>query len=256
MNPDLHIRRFNNFFADYRCAVDETDYARFELNRNLLIKIAEVENSSLAVYDLHRKQYILADSKFDRKTGYRLNHDFHVNPDYFYELMHPDDFPFVLDTIIKTAEFLNSIPPVEKTAYKLIVDFRLLNTKGSYLRFVQQVVVLELDRNGDIWLILKLVDLVSENSSKVPSQRKLLNMKTGKLVLFNDEVEFPSDRVLSKREAEVLGLISQGLNSKSIAERLFISVNTVNNHRQKILAKTNSWNSSHALTYAKRLGII
>ncbi len=256
MNSDLYIQRFNNFFSDYKCAVDETDYARFELNRNLLLKIAQVENSSLAVYDLNKKQYVLADSKFDRKTGYRLNHDFHVNPDYFYELMHPEDFPFVLDTIIKTLEFLNSVSPVEKTEYKLIIDFRLMNTKAIYLRFVQQVVVLELDRNGDIWLILKLVDLVSENSSKIPSHRKLLNMKTGKLTLFNDEVEYPSDTVLSKRETEVLGLISQGLNSKNIAERLFISVNTVNNHRQKILAKTNSWNSSHALTYAKRLGII
>lgn len=256
MNSRLYLHRFNNFFSDYKCNVDETDYARFEVNKNLLIKIAEVENSSLAVFDLNRKQYILADSKFDRKTGYRLNHDFQVNPDYFYELMHPEDFPFVLDTIIKTVKFLNSIPPAEKTEYKLIIDFRLSGTKGTYLRFVQQVVVLELDRNGEMWLILKLVDLASENSSKEPSQRKLLNMKTGKLTLFNDEVEYPSYTVLSKRETEVLGLISQGLNSKSIAERLFISVNTVNNHRQKIIAKTNSWNSSHALTYAKRLGII
>ena len=256
MNSGLYLQRFNNFFSDYKCEVDETDYARFELNRNLLIKIAEVENSSLAVYDLNRKQYILADSKFDRKTGYRLNHDFHVNPDYFYELMHPEDFPFVLDTVLKTVKFLNLLPPIEKTEYKLIIDFRLLNTKGVYLRFVQQVVVLELDRNGNIWLVLKLVDLVSENSSTIPSQRKLLNMKTGKLTLFYDEVDYPSDTVLSKRETEVLSLISQGLNSKNIAERLFISVNTVNNHRQKILAKTNSWNSSHALTYAKRIGII
>ncbi len=220
------------------------------------MKIAEVENSSLAVYDLNRKQYIISDSKFDNKTGYQLNHEFHVNPDHFYALMHPEDFPFVLDTITRTVKFLNSLPPEVKTDYKLIIDFRLKNDKGVYLRFVQQIVVLELDRNGNIWLILKLVDLVSENSSNVHSQRKLLNMKTGKLTLFNDEAEYASNAVLSKRETEVLGLISQGLNSKSIAERLFISVNTVNNHRQNILAKTNSWNSSHALVYAKRLGII
>jgi DNA-binding CsgD family transcriptional regulator len=256
MNSRSDLQRFNDFFSDYKCEVDEKDYARFELNRNLLIKIAEVENSSLAVYDLNRKHYILSDSKYDVKTGYRLNHDFQVNPDHFYELMHPDDFPLVLDSIIKTIKFLNSLSPVAKTEYKLIIDFRLLNTKGIYMRFVQQVVVLELDRNGNIWLILKLVDLVSQNSSKVPSQRKLLNMKTGKLVLFDHEVNNPSDTLLSKREAEVLGLISQGLSSKTIAERLFISVNTVNNHRQKILAKTNSFNSSQALSYAKQIGII
>ena len=170
--------------------------------------------------------------------------------------MHPDDFPFVLDTILRTFKYLNSLPPSEKSDYKLILDFRLKNSKGAFIRFVQQVIVLELDKNGNIWLILKLVDLVSEISSIVPSQRKLMNMKTGKLTLFNDEVEYPSNTVLSKRETEVLDLISQGLNSKDIAEHLFISVNTVNNHRQKILSKTNSWNSTHALSYAKRLGII
>jgi len=88
MNSRSDLQRFNDFFSDYKCEVDETDYERFELNRNLLIKIAEVENSSLAVYDLNRKHYILSNSKFDMKAGYRLNHDFHVNPDYFYEKMH------------------------------------------------------------------------------------------------------------------------------------------------------------------------
>ncbi|MGE5457245.1 MAG: LuxR C-terminal-related transcriptional regulator [Methanococcaceae archaeon] len=256
MNSELYLQRFNNIFSDYKCVVEESDYSQFELNRKLLVKIAEVENSSLAVYDLNKKQYILADSKFDKKTGYRLNHDFHVNPDYFYGLMHPDDFPVVLNTIIRTITYLNSLPPAEKTEYKLILDFRLKNNRGDYLRFVQQVVVLELDRRGNIWLILKLVDLVSEEFSTLPAQRKLMNIKTGKLTLFNDEGEDPTDKVLSKRETEVLGLISQGLNSKNIAERLFISVNTVNNHRQKILAKTRSWNSSHAIIYAKRIGII
>lgn len=44
MISELYIQRFNNFFSDYKCEVNETDYARFELNRNLLIKIAEVEH--------------------------------------------------------------------------------------------------------------------------------------------------------------------------------------------------------------------
>jgi DNA-binding CsgD family transcriptional regulator len=252
----LYLKKFNDLIAGHKCTVDEEDYERFQLNRNLLVKIAKVENSSLAVYDLNKKQYILSDSKFDSKTGYRLNHDYKVNPDHFYEMMHPDDFPFVLNTVIKTLYFLNELPSHEKTDYKLIVDFRLSDKNGKYLRFIQQVVVLELDRNGEIWLLLKLVDLASENAGNEPSQRKLLNMKTGKLHLFNDKVDNPSEKLLSKRELEVLGLISQGLNSKIIAEHLFISVNTVNNHRQKILSKTKSGNTSHALFYAKRIGII
>jgi DNA-binding CsgD family transcriptional regulator len=103
---------------------------------------------------------------------------------------------------------------------------------------------------------LKLVDLASDDAGNEPSQRKLLNMKTGKLYLFNDIENNPSENLLSKREIEVLGLISQGLKSKNIADRLYISVNTVNNHRQNILSKTKSVNTSHALFYAKQIGII
>lgn len=251
-----YLKKFNELIAGHLCSVDDEDYERFRYNRDLLILIAKVENSSLAVYDLNKKQYLLSDSKFDSKTGYRLNHDFKVNPDHFYEKMHPKDFPFVLDTIIRTINFVNDLPPAEKTDYKLIVDFRLIDKYGKYLRFIQQIVVLELDRTGEIWLLLKLVDLVSENAGDEPSQRKLLNMKTGKLHLFLEEEDNLSERMLSKREIEVLGLISQGLNSKIIAEKLFISINTVNNHRQKILSKTKSENTSHALFYAKRIGII
>ena len=43
--------------------------------------------------------------------------------------------------------------------------------------------------------------------------------------------------VLSKREKEVLMLIVEGLNSKQIAERLFLSERTVSNHRANMLQK-------------------
>lgn len=170
--------------------------------------------------------------------------------------MHPADFPFVIDTVCRTYNFLENLPSAERTDYKLIVDYRLINSSGMYLRFVQQMVVLELDKNGKIWLLLKLFDLVSDKAGNEPPQRKLINLRTWQLHLFNDDNDIPSDRVLTNREVQVLGLISQGLDSKNISERLFISLNTVNNHRQNILSKTRSGNASQALIYAKRIGII
>jgi len=40
--------------------------------------------------------------------------------------------------------------------------------------------------------------------------------------------------ILSTREVEVLGLVSKGFASKEIANKLFLSINTVNNHRLNI----------------------
>lgn len=41
----------------------------------------------------------------------------------------------------------------------------------------------------------------------------------------------------TKRELEILSHISEGLSSKQIANRLFISKNTVDTHRRNILKK-------------------
>ncbi|MEN2434091.1 response regulator transcription factor [Weeksellaceae bacterium A-14] len=55
---------------------------------------------------------------------------------------------------------------------------------------------------------------------------------------------------LTKREIEVMKLICDGFSSKMISEKLFISVNTVETHRKKILMKLNVKNSIGIVKYA------
>ena len=54
----------------------------------------------------------------------------------------------------------------------------------------------------------------------------------------------------SKRELEVLRLICDELTAKEIAERLFISVRTVEGHRNNLLAKTGAKNTAGLVIYA------
>ncbi len=61
---------------------------------------------------------------------------------------------------------------------------------------------------------------------------------------------------LSSREIEILGLVAKGMRSKDIANQLFISINTVNNHRKNLLEKMEVSNSSEAVKLAAKLGII
>ena len=60
---------------------------------------------------------------------------------------------------------------------------------------------------------------------------------------------------LSGREREVLELMSEGCNNAEIAERLFISQNTVKNHVAAILAKLNADNRVQAVVRAVRARI-
>jgi DNA-binding CsgD family transcriptional regulator len=60
---------------------------------------------------------------------------------------------------------------------------------------------------------------------------------------------------LSERERDVLRLISEGLTDKIIAERLFISANTVRSHLERIRAKTGLHRRSELTRLAIELGL-
>lgn len=55
---------------------------------------------------------------------------------------------------------------------------------------------------------------------------------------------------LTRREMEILKLICDGFSSKDISEKLFISINTVETHRKKILLKLNVKNTAGVVKYA------
>lgn len=61
---------------------------------------------------------------------------------------------------------------------------------------------------------------------------------------------------LTEREREVLTLIAEGLTSREIAERLIVSVKTVDRHRENIMAKLNLHNRVELVKYAISRGLI
>ncbi|GGG03383.1 oxygen regulatory protein NreC [Paenibacillus albidus] len=58
--------------------------------------------------------------------------------------------------------------------------------------------------------------------------------------------------LLSKRELEILPLIAKGYGNKEIAEKLFISVKTVEAHKSKIMEKLNLASRPELVEYALR----
>ncbi|MFW5793045.1 MAG: response regulator transcription factor [Bacteroidota bacterium] len=61
---------------------------------------------------------------------------------------------------------------------------------------------------------------------------------------------------LTKRELEVLQLFAEGYNNSEIAEKLFLSVRTIESHKNHILQKTNMKNSVELIKYAIKNKII
>ncbi len=64
------------------------------------------------------------------------------------------------------------------------------------------------------------------------------------------------DLNLTRREEEILQLVCQQFTAEEIAEKLFISVKTVNGHRNNLLQKTGSRNATGLVLYAVKNNII
>ncbi|MBW1937378.1 MAG: response regulator transcription factor [Deltaproteobacteria bacterium] len=61
---------------------------------------------------------------------------------------------------------------------------------------------------------------------------------------------------LTRREQQVMRLLAEGISTKEIAERLFISPKTVENHRTNIMNKLELHSTMELIRYAIRLGLI
>lgn len=65
-----------------------------------------------------------------------------------------------------------------------------------------------------------------------------------------------SEKVLSNKETEVLGLIAKGLTTKEIAAKLFVSTRTIETHRTNILKKFEVKNTAELIKKATEINLI
>lgn len=84
------------------------------------------------------------------------------------------------------------------------------------------------------WLNDNLQAVISKNDA-FESLRRELDELTG--VKDRPAAEESAVRALSPREAEIFGMMGDGLTTRAIAERLGISEHTVQTHRKRIAAK-------------------
>jgi len=99
-----------------------------------------------------------------------------------------------------------------------------------------------------IWLALKLT-----KPKTILIEKEALSEKSETFVINEKEIIRLN---ISKRELEVLQLMSEGLSNQEIAERLFVSLNTIKTHNARLFAKLEVKRRTQAIEIAKKLGLI
>ena len=225
---------------------EELDYDILDKHISVLSKSTVFSGSAVSIFDMYKKCHVY-------ESSYHKELFKNSNGEYTSVQIHPDDYEQVLKNGIAAMKHIFMHNKYTKYS-KLIRECRTL-INGKYKRITEQIQILEIDKRGNIWLSLSIVDISLNQSpfSKVNSQ--LVNFKTGDIFSPLDKY-FDKDTILSQREIEILKWIERGKLSKEIAEYLNISIHTVNTHRQRILEKLNVNNSIEAIKYAQTLGLL
>jgi DNA-binding CsgD family transcriptional regulator len=98
--------------------------------------------------------------------------------------------------------------------------------------------------------MIKKDDLIYFSERLLKSDNQEVMLRQG--VLSDKEEELN----LSKREVEVLQYICKGYNTAEIAEKMFVSFNTIKKHRTNILNKNNCSNTPELINKAMIMGVI
>lgn len=99
-----------------------------------------------------------------------------------------------------------------------------------------------------IWLGLKLT-----HKEEVLIVKEIPVPSSAPFVVNEEEVKRLG---LTKRELEILELIAQGLSNREIADKLFVSENTVKTHSSRLFDKLSAKRRTQAVQIGKQIGLI
>lgn len=206
----------------------------------------------MLVFDCYAKKFIFVSDNIPQSYGIDSKRLFIYGHEPVLKIIHPGDIHYGLLVRKKIYSLLSSLSAEEKMKHKMVHEMRVKNVRGEYIRIIEQEQVIELDKSGDIWLMLSVIDVDASHESEI-TKSHLYNFETREQIFIDlsDTLEEP----LTNRELSVLQLMKQGLLSKEIANSLNVSINTINTHRQNILQKLKANNSIEAVNLAQRLGL-
>ena len=134
-----------------------------------------------------------------------------------------------------------------------LVEFRFLVVEHS-LEIYGGIVALLFAALG-IWLGLKLT-----RKEEVVLVKEVEVVKEVHVPVANEPFSVNEEQLkqlgITKRELEILELIAQGMSNREIAEKLFVSENTVKTHSSRLFDKLSAKRRTQAVQIGKEIGLI
>lgn len=135
-----------------------------------------------------------------------------------------------------------------------ILILTMLNEKSNYIELVNAGALgFVLKTSGKIEFE-KAINAIAEGGNYFSNDILKLIIQQNKITASSPESDSVS--TISGRENNVLQLICQGFTVSEIAEKLFLSVKTIESHRSALLKKTNTKNTINLVIYAIKYKLV
>lgn len=173
--------------------------------------------------------------------------------DFLFRRVHPDDLQQRHIHELAFLRFTRDMSAEERRCYYMEERMRVRDAEDNWIDMEHKCRYLASNDAGAYLLILCVYHLAVECEEPDYHSASIIDIRNGQRKLLTSK---DYGKLLSPREIDVLQLINRGMLSKEIADRLCIAHNTVNRHRQSILAKLKVNNAIEACSLAKRMGVL
>lgn len=176
-------------------------------------------------------------------------------------MLHKDYLAFPYESVTWLANVLEKIPFTDKVNMKLHhCGMRFIRSDGTQIRLFSQGVPIQVDEERNFKYTLNYIQNINHLIKKnFPFYwiRLSYGIENEYIQTFHSGTrESARADLLSVREKEILSLIAEDLDTKEIAEQLYISVNTVGNHRSNMIERLGARDSTALVQLAKMTGMI
>lgn len=228
-------------------------------NYDIINNFKEIPFAAYTINDHSAPAFMYASESVKNLIGYTSRDLIRHGFDLTVEACHPEDINRMVEIHKDIFKLCLSIPAGERSHYKFCNDFRMKRPDGEYIWLLHELSFLSADHNGfPLHSISMLTDISSFKRNDTLSLRIVKNNSHwGALRVFSKQYSLiKGDENLTRREIEILKMIGGGFLTKQIADKLHISVFTVNTHRQHMLRKTNTHTMCELMNYGFERGLI
>lgn len=211
---------------------------------------------AFSVLDFYDYKHLYTEG-FDTYFGYPNEQ---VTAEKILDIVHPEDQEAFGKLYYLCLEGLLHLPIPTKGIGHFCISYRMRDAAGNYHRILETNNIIECCPVTNVPLVnlaqITLAKGLNRSTAvsyyfRIKDEQDSVEIMQGYLSQYDSKVN-----VFTENELRMITLLKQGLNSREIGEKMFLSKHTIDKYRKNLLEKTQCTNTPQLIAYIEELDLI